>query len=126
MIRFKRLIAVTELLLILPSSLFMTALALRSLPRLQPEQTLTAQRIVMWYAARPWTLWLLLIVLPIAGLVIGCVAFLYSWKDDGEIWRAAQQPLEMIRTHLSMLVIAAETLAAGVFLAVAVLHMLMN
>jgi hypothetical protein len=66
----KRTIATTEVLLILPSVLFMTALFVRNLQPLQYEPAHTAQQIVDWYAARPRVgLWLLLTALPLAVLV---------------------------------------------------------
>jgi hypothetical protein len=40
--------------LILPVAIFMGALVVRNLP--QHELAENAQRIVMWYAARQWTL----------------------------------------------------------------------
>jgi hypothetical protein len=121
---FKRAIAVTELLLIFPASLFMTALVVRQLQRLQYEPAHTAQRIVMWYAVRPWTLWVLLIALPLAVLVIGCAALLRNWNDDVELRQAARHPLIAIRAHIAMLFVVAATLTAEVVLAVVVVHML--
>ena len=68
----KRAIATTELLLILPAALFMTALVVRTLQPLEGEPARTAERIVMWYSERQWTLWILLIALPLTVLVTGC------------------------------------------------------
>jgi len=65
----KRAIAATELILIVPAALFMTALFVRNLQPLQYEPAHTAQRIVMWYAARPHVgLWVFLIALPFVVL----------------------------------------------------------
>ena len=61
----KRVIAVTELVLIFPAVLFMTALVLRNLQPLQYEPARSAQQLVMWYAGRMWTLWFLLLGLPL-------------------------------------------------------------
>jgi hypothetical protein len=122
----KRVIAATELLLIFPACTFMTALVVRNLPQLQNESAQTAQRIVKWYAIRQWTLWVLLIALPLAVLVIGCAELLRSGNDAVELRQAARHPLVAIRTHMATLIIAAVTLAAGVFLTVAIVHMLIN
>ncbi len=120
-----RTIAVMELVLIFPAALFMAALVARHLRPLQYEPSHTAQRIVMWYAARPWTLWGLLIGLPLVVLVTGCVTLLRD-RHDGSDPRQAAQPSAAIRAHLAMLIVAAATVAAGGILAVVAAHMLAN
>src|SRR5207244_4778665 len=60
----RRTIAATELVLIFPAVLFMTALFVRNLQPKQLEPAHTAQEIVMCYSARPHVgLWILLIAL---------------------------------------------------------------
>jgi len=113
----KRTIATTQLLLIVPAALFMTAVVVR---------TNTTQQIVMWYAGRGWTLWVLLIGLPLSVLVIGCTTLLESWNDDGALRQAAWQTPGAVRAHLATVLIAAATVAAGGVLAVVGLHMLAN
>jgi ABC-type Fe3+ transport system permease subunit len=120
----KRAIAATELLLIFPAALFMTALFLREIQPEQFEPAHTAKLIVSWYAAGPvWlTLWILLMSMPLAVLVIGGATLLRSWKNDAELRQAARQTLAMVRAHLATLLIALVTLAAGGILAVVALH----
>ena len=121
----KRTIAATELLLILPAALFMTALFVRNLQPLQYEPAHTAQRIVMWYAVRPRVgLWVFLMALPFAVLVTGCATLLRSWNHDVELRQAARQALAAMRPHLATLIIAAATLAAGGVLAIVAVHSL--
>ncbi len=60
-----RAIAAIELVLILPAALSMTALVLRNLPQFEHG----AQQLVMWYARRMWSLWVLLLGLPLTVLV---------------------------------------------------------
>ena len=122
----KRAIAATELLLIFPAALFMTALFVRNLQPLQYEPARTAQRIVMWYAGRQWTLWVLLIALPFAVLVTGCATLLPGWNGDVELPHDARQTLAAIRAHPTTLFVAAATLTAGGVLVIVVLHMLAN
>ena len=122
----KRIIAATELVLILPAALFLTALLARNLQPLQYEPAHTAQQIVMWYSGRHWTLWVLLIGLPLAALLAGCLTLLRNWNQDTEPRQAARQLFAMPRLHLATLLIAAATLAAGLILAVVALHMLAN
>ena len=80
----KRTIAATEVLLIFPAALFLAALLVRQAQPERYEPAHTAQRIVAWYAARPWTLWVLLIALPFAVLASGSATLLRGWNDDAE------------------------------------------
>jgi hypothetical protein len=121
-----RIIVVLEVVLILPAALFMTALALRNLQPPQYESAHIAQKLVMWYAGRMWTLWVLLLGLPFTVLVNGCAALLRSWNRDIVLPLTARQLLAMVRAHLATLFIAATTLIAGVILAIVVLHVLAN
>jgi hypothetical protein len=98
----------------------------RELQPLQNEPAHTAQQVVMWYAARLWTLWVLLIALPLAVLVTGCVTLAGNWPDEVELPQSAQQTLAAIRTDRAMLFVAATTLTAGAVLAIVVMHMLAN
>jgi hypothetical protein len=121
-----RIIVVLEVVLILPAALFMTALALRNLQPPQYESAHIAQKLVMWYAGRMWTLWVLLLGLPFTVLVSGCAALLRSWNRDIVLPLTARQSLAMVRAHLATLFIAVTTLIAGVILAIVVLHVLAN
>jgi hypothetical protein len=59
--RISRVVAAMQLVLIFPAALFMTAVVLRNVETLHDR----AQRIVMLYAGRVWTLWVLLLALPL-------------------------------------------------------------
>jgi len=69
-----------------------------------------AEHIVTWYSGRMWTLWLLLLALPFAGLAMGCAALFRV--------RVPSQPAKFF--------IAATTLAAAAILAIVILHMAAN
>ena len=122
----KRPVILAQLLLIFPSVLFMGALVVRGLQPLHNEPAHTAQQLVMWYGARMWTLWVLLIALPFAVLVAGCVTLARNWREDMKLPQAAQQTLAAIRADRTMLLVAATTLTAGVILAIVALHMAAN
>lgn len=96
----------------------MGALIARSLP-LHDELTRNCQGIVMWYAGRFWTLWMLLIALPLTVLVAGCITLLSDL-------RTAPQLLAKIRWRFATQVVAAETMMAGGVLAIVGLHVLGN
>jgi hypothetical protein len=76
----KRIIAATELVLIFPAALFMTAVVTRHLQPLEYEPAHTAQQIVTWYSVRHWTLWVLLIGMPFAAMLTGCATLLRNWS----------------------------------------------
>jgi cytochrome c-type biogenesis protein CcmH/NrfF len=113
----KRIIAVAELVLIFPAMLFMTALFARHLQLLQYKPA---------HTARGWTLWLLLIDLPLAVLVIGCVTLLRDLNNDTGPRQVTRQSSTSVRLRLATRMIAAATLAAGAALAVVAVHMLLN
>src|SRR5208283_4580226 len=84
-----------------------------------------AQQVVMWYSARIWTLWLLLLVLPFAVLLAGCATLLPNWNQDVDFQPVARQSLAtMIPAPLATLFVAGTTLTSGGILAIVVLHML--
>lgn len=94
----------------------MTALFVRGLQPLQYEPAHTADQIAMWYAGRQWTLWVLLIVLPLAVLVTGSATLLRSWNE--------RQTLAAGHARLATGFVAAATLTAGAILARVAAHML--
>ena len=119
-----RFVAAMQLTLIFPAALFMTAVLVAAGDAPQYDLAHIAQRIVMWYSARTWTLWLLLLALPFAVLVTGCSTLLQSWNHDLEPPRAARQSLAMIPAPFATLFVAGTTLASVGILAIVVLHML--
>ena len=105
-----RFAAALEVLLILPGAVFMAAVFMQGAfahPR-------NAEALVTWYGARAWTLWLLLILLPMAALVAGSVTLL------------RRESLTVLRAHFATFVVTATTVAAAAILAVVVLHMAAN
>jgi hypothetical protein len=119
-----RIVAMLELVLILPAVVFMTSLVLRNFQPLQPAHA--AQQLVMWYAGRMWTLWILLFGLPFIALVSGCAELVRNWNRDIVVPLTSPRSLAMVRAHLASLFIAATTLIAGVILSIVVLHILAN
>ena len=110
-----RIIAAIEFVFILPATLFMTAVVLRNLPQFERG----ARQLVMCYARRMWTLWVLLLGLQLTVLVSGCATLARDWNRS-------MQSLAMIRTQWASLFVAAITATAGVILVIVVLHMLAN
>ena len=109
-----RVVAAMQLALIFPAALFMTSVLVGAGDAPQYDLAHIAQRIVMWYSARMWTLWVLLLALPFAVLVTGCATLLSNWNRDVELPRTGRQTL------------AGTTLASAGILAIVALHMLAN
>jgi hypothetical protein len=121
----KRTLAATELLLIFPAVLFMTALFFRNVQPEQFEPAHSAGQIVMWYAARPHIgLWVFLMGLPFAVLVIGCGTLLRGWAEDAELRQAGLQTFAAVRAHFATLLVAAATVTSALVLAIVALHSL--
>ena len=121
-----RLIAAAQLVLLFPAALFMAALVVRELGPLQHEPAHSAQQLVMWYAARMWTLWVLLLALPMMALISGGATLLRNWNRDAAVTQNVRQALAAVRGRLATLLIAATTLAAAGILAIVILHMAAN
>lgn len=119
----KRYVAIVDVLLILPAALFMSALVLRQLT--MSSLGAAAQLTVMWYAQRPWTLWLLLVTLPLVVVVAGCATQLQGC--DYERPRAGlREPVAAILMDRTTMLIAALTFVAAIILGVVGLHILAN
>ena len=117
-----RLIALLQLALILPAALFMASLVVRNLGPLEYEPAHTAQQIVMWYAGRLWTLWVLLFTLPSIVLAIGYVALRNRNCDTEQ--HSTRQPIASTHPHWPERFLYVTTVASAGMLAVVVFHVL--
>jgi hypothetical protein len=110
------LLAAGGLALIFPALLFLAAVVVRYVPPMAEP----AQRVVMWYATRTWTLWVLLIALPLAALITGGVKLLWN------VGASNSRPALLVATAGPARLIVVETVTAGMILTVVILHMLAN
>lgn len=120
---FKTAVVTMELVLIVPALVFFAAVFFRNF---FPTADNGAQQIVTWYAGRHWTLWTLLIGLPLTVLILGAITVLDSWNNDASLRKDASRGLAAVRAHLGIIVIGSATVAAGILLAFVALHMLLN
>ena len=122
----KRLIAATEVALILPSAVFMTAILVRNVTPLPNEPAQTAQRIVMWYARLPPQvgLWVLLSLMPLSVIALGCASLLATWRSDEALRSAAREVGRACRAHAATALIALTTVTAAGILSFVAVHML--
>ncbi len=120
--KVQRAIPMVQVILMLPAAMFMAALAVRGLGAPGAEPARSAQAVVMWYAARLWTLWALLTALPLVAVGLGCL----------ELWRRASDAAGMhgLRGLLSAdrtaAFVGVLTVGAGIILVIVALHVMMN
>jgi len=119
-----RSLAAASWLLLAPAALFITAVVVRAIQPQLFEPAHSAQGIVMWFAARRWTLLLLLMALPLFVLVAGGATLVSVWHDDAPLRQGAREVVALARAHLSTLLLAAATLIAAGILAVVAGHIL--
>jgi hypothetical protein len=114
----RQIFVAVELVLLFPALLFLAAVGLRFFQSVRFEPAHTAQVIVNWYAGRIWTLWVLLVALPLAALVMGCIALQQGWTK--------QKPSGPVRCQRADWIITVETLVAALILVVVGMHVLAN
>lgn len=115
-----------QLVLIVPATLFMTAVLVTAGDAPKYDLARLAQRIVTWYSGRMWTLWLLLLALPCTMLIAGCATLLATWEHDVEVLHSSRWSLATIQAPLATLGVVGATLASAGILAIVMLHMLAN
>lgn len=116
----KRTIAATELLVIIPATLFIIALFMREV---QPQ--LQTGLLVDWFSRHTVLgLYVFLVAMPFAALVTGGTALFRTWRNDVKMRQDVLKTLVLVRTHLATLFIAMATLMSVVILAVVALHMI--
>lgn len=120
----KRALAITHLLLISPAVLFLLAVIVQRLP-LQAEPALTAQHIVNWYAHRMWTLWILLLALPLSVLMSGCIS-LWGSSASAQVAGFPQKVVAAFHLAGSRRLVAVTTITAAVIVGIVILHMAAN
>src|ERR1700692_236127 len=122
----KRALAAAHLLLISPAVLFLVAVVVQGLQPLQKEPAHTAHNIVMWYAERMWTLWVLLLALPLSVLISGCISLLQGSSAGSQVASLAQKTIAALRPAAARTSVAVTTVTAAIILGIVILHMLAN
>jgi hypothetical protein len=118
-----RLVAATQLALIFPAAVFLTAVLVGLGDPPHYELANVAHRISGWFVARSWTLPLLLLALPFAAMIAGCGTLLYDWRGDATLRAHERCSLAMIPAPIATLLIAWATLSSIAILAIVILHM---
>ena len=121
----KQRLAAADLILVAPGVVFFLALFLRNFfPPSDPGNA--AQSIVMWYAGRPWTLWILLVGLPLVAVLVSAVVLVRLWSRDDSLRKDATQAIRALRTHHAAALTAASMISAVTVLFLVALHMAAN
>ena len=121
-----RAVAAMQLALLIPAALFLASVLVGAGHPPQYELAHAAQGLVVWYSARTWTLWLLLLALPLAAIISGGATLLWTWNYDAELPPLVRQSLANIPAPVATLVVAGTTMTSAGILAVVALHMLAN
>lgn len=122
----KRTLAAAHLVLISPAVVFLVAVIVQRLQPLQKEPALTAHQIVMWYAVRLWTLWILLLALPLSVLISGGISLLRDRSSSAQGASLPQKALAALRPAGARRSVAVTTVSAAVIVGIVFLHMLAN
>src|SRR5262245_43371571 len=118
----KRAVAVLEILLLAPAALFMAALFIRQLA--ETDAAFAARQIVTWYSGRHWTLWGLLIALPMTVLTIGAYVLSHSRTGDARLRHAGMRGVSGAHADVATVSLVLTTMAAAGMLAIVILHLL--
>ncbi len=119
-------VAISEWLLVLPSTLLLAAAALRLMQPRQYEPARTSWAIFEWASTHIThaDAGLLFIGLPGTGVVVGCAVLLMLWRGNVTLRQEVTATLASLRRHLAIAVLAAGTLLAGAILAAVLLHII--
>ena len=120
----KPTLALSEVVLLLPATLFLGSLVGRRMGALSPAVADAAQRVVLWYAGRVWTLWILLVLLPFTAVLTGGATLIGRWSRMTD--PQAQRQAAVLARDGPTAVITATTCFAAIVLTIVVLHMLAN
>ncbi|HEY6345937.1 MAG TPA: hypothetical protein VIY49_31000 [Bryobacteraceae bacterium] len=108
--------AVMQLVMLFPATLFLSSVLVAKGDPPQYDLALFAQHIVTWYSTRGWTLFVLLLGLPFAVLVTGCIT----------LFAAPDHNVPAMRPSLATILVSWATLTSAAVMGIVVLHMLAN
>jgi hypothetical protein len=108
-----------QVALIAPAVLFLGAVLIEKLGGIWHATPAAAEVIVTWYASRMWTLWVLLVALPVTVFGAGCAVL---WRTHTE----NKRNLRLAGQDSAMRLLSSMTVLAGVVLLVVGLHMAAN
>ena len=120
-----RATAAFELALIAPAALLLTAVLVGAGDMPQHELAAVAHRIVAWYAGRGWTLWVMLIAMPLVAVASGAAA-LFRPLPDRDAAEYPHLPLASLFEPIATLLVGWATITAGAIVVIDALRMAAN
>ena len=108
----------------MPANLFFTALFFRNFLPSRPANA--PQQLVMWYAGRPWTLWVLLIALPLFAFTLGGAVVWRGWTSDESLRRDALHLFVAVRARTALVISGVVSASAAAVLLLVALHMALS
>ena len=116
----KRVIATTELVFIIPATLFMIALFMREV-----QPMMQTGLLVDWFSHHTFFgLYVFLIAMPFSALIIGSIALLKIWQNDYELRQTALKIMSTARANITMILITLLTFSSISILTLVALHMM--
>lgn len=119
-------LAVSEWLLVLPATLFLTAAALRQLQPRQFEPARTSWAIFEWTTTHisQTGAALLFLVLPALALAAGGFGLMLAWQKSETLRQDIIALLASLRRNLAVAILGTGTLLAGSILAAVIAHII--
>lgn len=119
-------LAVSEWLLVLPATLFLTAAVLRQLQPRQFEPARTSWAIFAWTTTHisQAGAGLLFLALPALALVAGCVGIVRAWRTSVILRQDTVAALTSLRRNLAVAILGTGTMLAAGILAAVIAHII--
>ncbi|HEY0802424.1 MAG TPA: hypothetical protein VGD54_16410 [Steroidobacteraceae bacterium] len=118
--RTRPTVAIMELLLIVPATLFMGALFLRAV-----QPIMGTGRLVDWFSHHVlFGLYVFLVAMPLAAFIVGSATVVRSWRRDAAFRRDAVEVCAIVRANGAFLLIGISTLMAAGILTIVAMHMI--
>jgi hypothetical protein len=118
------ILVIGEWLMVLPATVFLAAAALRLLQPREYEPARTSWIVFQWTITHISRLGaaILLIGMPSVVVMVGCMTFLRTWREDQALRQDSIVALAILRRHLALGLMTVATLLAGAIVTLALVH----
>lgn len=118
-------IAALAFALVAPAVLFVLAMTLRQVPPPSAEPAKTADRVIRWYSAHPqFSLWVLLLLLPLSAFVIGLVTLLRTYGENPKLQFWVSRAIEETLRHWPAMTVGVATMVSMGMLVMITAHLM--
>lgn len=121
-------LALSEWVMVLPATVFLTAAALRQLQPRQYEPSHASWLIFEWTITHisQTGAAVLFMGLPAVAIILGCVVLLQNWRENQVLRDDVKLALGIFRRHAVIGSLTVATVFAGAILAAAVAHVIVG